>query len=85
MSVFRRGTTWWYKFRFAHRLIRESAKTTSKTVARDAERTRRRELEAGYNDLSQREERIQTLSSIGAEYLKARKTPCNYVDLAPQP
>jgi integrase len=73
VSVFKRGTTWWYKFRFAGRLIRESAKTTSKTVARDAERTRRRELEAGYNNLSDREERVQTLSSIGAEYLSEYK------------
>ena len=37
VSVFKRGTTWWYKFFFAGRLIRESAKTRSKTVARDAE------------------------------------------------
>ena len=36
MAVFKRGTTWWYKFRFAGRLIRESTKTHSKTVARDA-------------------------------------------------
>ena len=33
MSVFKRGEVWWYKFRFANRLIRESTKTTSKTVA----------------------------------------------------
>ena len=37
MSVFRRGDIWWYKFCFARRLIRETAKTTSKTVAKEAE------------------------------------------------
>ena len=38
MSVFRRGNTWWYKFRFGGKVIRESSKSDSKTVARDAER-----------------------------------------------
>ncbi len=40
--IYRRGTrgTWWYRFRFgAGRMVHESAKTTSKTVA--AERQRR--------------------------------------------
>ena len=37
MAVFKRGGVWWYKFYFAGQFIRESAKSTSKTVAKDAE------------------------------------------------
>jgi integrase len=45
---------WWYKFRFAGQLIRESAKTESKTLAKDAERVRRRQLELSWNQVSRR-------------------------------
>ena len=38
MSLYKRGDVWWYKFRFAGRVIRESSKSESKTVAKDAER-----------------------------------------------
>lgn len=60
MAVYKRGKGWWYKFRFAGRLIRESVKTKSKTVALAAEKQRRRELEEGYNDIADnRDERVQ--------------------------
>jgi integrase len=52
VSVFLRGGMWWYKFRFAGQVIRESSKSESKTVARDAERSRRRGLEESYNRIS---------------------------------
>jgi hypothetical protein len=54
--VYERGQQgiWWYRFRFAGRRVHESAKTTSKTIARDAERTRRRELERNYNKIEKR-------------------------------
>jgi hypothetical protein len=42
MSLFRRGNVWWYEFWFANRRVRESAKTTSKTLAKAAEQKRRR-------------------------------------------
>jgi hypothetical protein len=48
MAVFKRGGVWWYKFYFAGQFIRESAKSTSKTVAKDAENQRRRELEQAF-------------------------------------
>ena len=44
MAVYQRGNVYWYKFKFGNRLIRESAKTHLKTLAREAERQRRREL-----------------------------------------
>jgi integrase len=70
MGVYKRGGVWWYKFRFAGRMIRESAKTESKTVARDAEKQRTRELEEGYNNIGdRRNERIQPISAIAKEYL----------------
>jgi hypothetical protein len=47
----RSSAVWWYDFRFAGKRIRESAKSTSKTVARLAEQRRRRQLEEGFNGL----------------------------------
>jgi len=71
MGLFRRGDTWWYEFLFARRRVRESAKTTSKTVARTAEQNRRRELELGFNGVEDRgEERIQTIAELGTSYLE---------------
>jgi hypothetical protein len=70
VSVYKRGDVWWYKFNFANRTIRESSKSASVTVAREAEKKRRRELEEGYNDLADsRRERVQTVQSIGTAYL----------------
>ena len=70
MSVFQRGRIWWYKFYFAGREITESSKSKSKTVAKEAEKQRRRELEAGFHNLSNaREQRIRPLKEIIDEYL----------------
>ena len=55
MSLYRRGNVWWFKFRFEGQVIRESANTNSKSLARDAERTRRRELETAVNRIQKRE------------------------------
>ncbi len=49
MSLYRRGGKWWYEFFFQGQRIRESARTTSKTIAKQAELQRRRELEIGIN------------------------------------
>ena len=53
MALFKRGGVWWYKFYFAGQPIRESAKSSSKTVAKNAEQQRRRELEAGFHNLKE--------------------------------
>jgi hypothetical protein len=60
MSVYLRGKTWWYKFYFGTRLIRQSAKTHLKTLAKQAEAQHRRALEMGFNGLSEniRHERL---------------------------
>ncbi len=71
MSVYKRGDVWWYKFRFAGQMIRESSKSESKTVAKDAERARRREMEENWNQIKRR--KLPPLFSIAAEdWLKTR-------------
>ena len=72
MSIYRRGETWWYKFKFAGQGIRESAKTTSKTVAKNAEKARRRELEEGFNGIS-KPQRAQLFNLAADNWLKAKK------------
>ena len=49
--IYRRGKqgTYWIRFRFAGRIIHESARTLSKALAREAERQRQRELEKRWN------------------------------------
>lgn len=54
MAVFKRGKTWWYEFVFGGQRIRESTKSASKTLAIEAERTRRRELEEAVNNIKKR-------------------------------
>ena len=61
---------WYYEFVFAGRLVKESAKTTSKTVAKAAEQTRRRDLEKGFNGLSYgRQDRIRTVGELARTFL----------------
>ena len=54
--IYKRGKNgiYSYRFRFAGRMIHESARTTSKTLARQAERQRRRELEERINNVRKR-------------------------------
>ena len=54
--IYRRGKNgiYSYRFRFAGRMIHESARTKSKTLAREAERQRRRELEERINNVTRR-------------------------------
>jgi integrase len=71
MSLYKRGDIWWYKFRFAGQLIRESSKSESKTIGKDAERARRRKLEESWNEIKRR--KLPPLFSIAAaDWLKTR-------------
>ena len=68
------AAVWWYKFYFAGQCIRESAKTSSKTLAKQAEQKRHRELEEGFNGLvDRREDRIRTINDLAGDYLEAYK------------
>jgi integrase len=71
MSVYRRGKTWWYKFTVNGQFIRESAKSTSKTVAKGAELSRRRELERAYNHIPKRE-RVPLFSNAADVWLAGK-------------
>jgi integrase len=73
MSVFKRGEVWWFKFKFAGQTIRESAKTSSKTLAIDAERVRRRKLEEGFNGIEKR--KAAMLFRVAAQNWKEAKSP----------
>src|SRR5580704_9489413 len=71
MSVYKRGETWWFKFRIQGQEIRESAKTGSKPIARDAERARRRALEMSLNGITRRE-RLPLFKVAGEEWLEGK-------------
>lgn len=65
---------WYYEFIFAGRLVKESTKTTSKTVAKQAEQARRRELEKGFNGISDvRDERIRSIGDLAKAFLADQK------------
>jgi len=48
------GGAWWYRFRFAGRIIHESSRSESLTIAREAEKQRRRGLEETWNQITRR-------------------------------
>lgn len=71
MSLFRRGKIWWYEFWFAGRRLHESAKTGSKTIAKQTEHKRRRELEEGFNRIEDhRDEGIRRIQDVRKDYLE---------------
>ena len=45
MAVYKRGKVYWYEFQYAGRRYRESAETTSKVKAQQAERDHRKVLQ----------------------------------------
>jgi integrase len=72
MSLSKRGKIWWYEFWFAGRRIQESSKSSSKTVAKQAEQQRRRELESGFNNIEdERHRNIRTLRDQATDYLES--------------
>ena len=70
--LYQRGGVWWWKFVFAGKVFRESAKTDSKELARRAENKRRRELEEGYHGLKKRQA-PQTFKSASDAWLEMKK------------
>lgn len=63
-----KGKTYWLRFRFAGRFVHESTHTASKTIARDAERQRRRELELSINGLKERRSLPPTLEQAATAW-----------------
>ena len=70
--LYRRGRTWWWRIKFAGNVFRESAKTSSKEIARRAELKRRRELEESYHGLKKRQA-PQTLKAASAAWLEMKR------------
>ena len=71
MSLYKRGDVWWYKFRFAGQVVRESSKSESRSIAREAERARRRELEESFNRVS-RPRTAQLFSAAAETWLRTK-------------
>jgi hypothetical protein len=67
-----KSRVWWFEFTFAEKRVRESAKTTRKTIAIEAERQRRLQLEKTLAGIptEKRENRIRSV----ADMVKAYKT-----------
>jgi len=72
--LYQRGkeNTWWYRFRFGGRIVHESARTQCKTIAREGEKQRRRELEESWNRITKRT-LPPTFEKAAAEWLKGRE------------
>src|SRR5712671_2353611 len=71
MSLYKRGDVWWYKFRFAGQVVRESSKSESRTIGKEAERSRRREMEESFNRIS-RPKTAQLFSPAAEAWLKTK-------------
>ncbi len=73
MSVYRPASSkvWWYDFIFEGQRVRESAKTRAKTIARDAVKARRRELEESYNGIKRRD-RAKLFRMAADEWLQLK-------------
>ena len=70
--LYERGQMWWYRFRFAGRLFQESAKTTNKALARQAERHRHQQLELAANGIVKRAAPIR-FAVAADEWLKLKQ------------
>lgn len=72
MAVFKRGSVYWYSFIYASKRIQESAKTTRKTIAVEAEKQRRLEFERAYSGLPSegisKARRIRAVGEVLDEY-----------------
>ena len=83
MALFKRGKIWWYEFVFRGQRIRETTKSTSKTLAEKAERNRRRELEEAINNV--KKQRKPLLFSVAArEWVKVMSAGWSDANIAIQ-
>ena len=70
--LYRRGNMWWYKFQFAGRVFMESAKATSKTLARQAERKRHQQLEEAVHGIRKRTAPV-TFAVAADDWMKLKR------------
>ena len=72
MAVYKRGATYWYKFKFAGRVFRESAQTKNRGIAIKAERQRHSALEKAANGIVKRTAPVK-FSVAAAEWFTAKE------------
>ena len=72
VMLYKRGNVWWIKFQFAGRLFRESTKTESKTLARQAERKRHQALEEAIHGIKRRTAPV-TLAAAADDWLRLKE------------
>jgi integrase len=72
MAIYKRGGVWWYSFVFAGKRVQESAKTSRKTIAAEAEKNRRLELERTLAGLpaQKRFSRISSVEDLVRPYIE---------------
>ena len=72
--LYQRGKqgVWWYRFRFAGRIVHESSRSQSRTVAREAEKQRRRQCEESWNQITRRT-LPPAFEKAAAEWLETRE------------
>lgn len=68
----KRSKVWWYEFTIAGKRVRESAKTTRKTIAQEAEKNKRLDMEKALAGMpvEKRENRILSVKEVVDAYLK---------------
>jgi len=66
----KKQAVWWYNFTFAGRRIQESSKSTRKTIAKEAEKNRRLELEKAFAGVvvDNRQNRINSVADAVKAY-----------------
>ena len=72
MAVYKRGERYWVEFTIAGKRVREPAKTTRKTIAKEYERNRKLELERAYAGISAEDPalRLRSVSEALKPYLE---------------
>ncbi len=75
MAVYKRGGTWWFSFIFCGKRIQESANTGRKTIAQEAEKSRRLELERALAGMPTEDKgrRILSVKDVTGPYLERYK------------
>ena len=73
MALYKRGATWWFQFKYCGRRYQESAGTSSKTLARDIQRARRRQVEEASHGIRKHRNLAVLFPTAAADWLSLKK------------
>jgi len=73
MALYRRGATWWFQFKYCGRRYQESAGTSSKTLARNIERGRHRQVEEASHGIRKHRNLAVLFPTAAADWLALKK------------